>query len=1103
VVYKEVDLIMRIFLLLLAGLAAAEAAPQAAPDDAAAVEFFEKKVRPVLVDRCFSCHSAGAQKLKGGLRLDSLEAALKGGDTGPALVPGKPEKSPLVEAITYQNIDFRMPPKGKLPPEQIADLTQWVKLGAIWPKVDASTTAARKVEFDLEKRKAEHWAWTPLHATEPPPVRNAGWPKRPLDRFLLAKLEERGLEPAAPADARTLIRRLSFDLTGLPPRPEEVEAFVQDPSDRALEVIVDRLLASPQYAETWARHWLDLVRYAETRGHEYDYPLPNAWHYRDYVIRAFAQDLPYPQFVMEHIAGDLLPEPRFNPKEGFDESVLATGWWYLGEWLHSPVDTRVDEMDRVANQIEVFGKTFLGLTISCARCHDHKFDAISQKDFYALAGFIKSSSYRQVRFDTVAQEVRAARELERLREERERAALGAVAASTRPVLSRLADYLEAAGKPEKAAAGLDPERLAAWTAHFRKAIGDPRDPFHAVAVAAQGGDLAALAAKERAREANAAKALSNAEVLFDFTKPEPAEWSQDGVAFRRMNVGDAGWGADPARPLLEILGTGALRADPVWQSLRVAPRTQGDPSKRNWEDSGRMARTGTFALRRNSLYSLVRGAGHLFAEMDSHRLVNGPLHGATIASWKDEGRHWVGQNLRHYPSPDPSHPLHRLHVEFTPVSPDFEVLMVVQADAPPGDPFDRPHRSILDALGSAPSLRSLAEAVQKALLDAADRLAAGKLGADPESARLADWMVRHPELFGPVVPEAAEFAAARAKIAASIPSESRTAPAILDGPAADEFLLIRGNGAAPKEIVPRRFLEALGGAGQGGRLDLARRMVDPRVTPLLPRVIVNRIWHHLFGRGLVPSVDDFGRMGQGTVHPELLDFLALRFGEEGGSIKKLIREIVLSNAYRLSAVPSAKAIETDAGNAFLQHRVPRRISAEALRDAMLAVSGRLDFSMYGPPVAIHLDGFQDGRGRPGDGPVDGAGRRSLYLAVHRNFLSSILLAFDFPQPFTAIGRRSVSNVPAQALILRNNPFVHDQAAFWAKRLVAEGKPATERIDGMFRAAFGRPAAADEIAGALQLIQDMAAMKAVDAGSPEVWKELAHALFQAKEFVFVK
>ncbi|HLY75733.1 MAG TPA: DUF1553 domain-containing protein, partial [Planctomycetota bacterium] len=294
-----------------------------------------------------------------------------------------------------------------------------------------------------------------------------------------------------------------------------------------------------------------------------------------------------------------------------------------------------------------------------------------------------------------------------------------------------------------------------------------------------------------------------------------------------------------------------------------------------------------------------------------------------------------------------------------------------------------------------------------------------------------------------------------------------------------------------------------GGGGGQDRLDLARRMIDPQVTPLVPRVMANRVWHHLFGRGLVPTVDDFGKMGQPPVYGDLLDYLALRFVEEGGSIKNLIRELVLSNAYRRSSVASARALEIDPGNALLQHRDPRRISAEAVRDAMLAVSGRLDLTPAEKPVPIHLDGFQDGRGRPADGPVDGAGRRSVYLAVHRNFISSMLLAFDFPQPFSAIGRRSVSNVPAQALILRNNPFVHELSAFWAKRLAAEGGPPEQTIDRMFRSAFARPASPEEISAALQLLRDVAELKHLEPQSAEVWKELAHGLFQAKEFIFIR
>ena len=1242
-----------LLLILLGALAGVDA-----QDDAAQVEFFEKNVRPVLVDRCYSCHSAAAAKLKGGLRLDSLEGALKGGDSGPALVPGRPDKSPLVEAVTYKNVEFKMPPKGRLPEKQIADLIEWVRRGATWPKATVSSGAVKPTEFNLEQRKAEQWSWKPLHRTDPPAVKDASAVRRPLDRYLIAKLEEKGLPPAAPADPRTLLRRLSFDLVGLPPSPGDVEAFVADPSDAAYEKLVDRLLASPQYGETWGRHWLDLMRYAETRGHEYDYTLPNAHQYRNYVIRAFNADLPYSQLVLEHVAGDLLPEPRLNAAAGFNESVIATGWWYLGEWLHSPVDTRIDEMDRVSNQIDVFGKTFLGLTISCARCHDHKFDAISQKDFYALAGFLKSSSYRQVRFDTIEDEKRAGRELEALRGKKERTVVEAALRSARTGLEGLPDYLEAArdalsvctgcaedivfddfesgtyrnwtvegtafgkipqtaetiapyqgkinaggkyfvnshnvrqgedmaagdrhtgkliskpfrierdfisflvgggsneeqtcirllvdGKVVATAAGrnsnlmttqrwevrayrekqgrleivdagsggwgnigvddivftdgpmttpgrekiasiaearkLDPVRLTAWVGHLSKAAADPRELFHAYAAVAKGEPAAAVLAREQARAELASKALDGVDVIADFTKPGPVEWTQDGVTWRRLNAGDAGWGAES---LAELLPYGALRADPVWQFLRPAPKTQEESSHRNWVDSGRLARTGTFTLTKPTIYSLVRGAGHAFVEMDAHRQINGPLHASTIASWKETELHWVAQSMRHYVSPDPSKPLHRAHVEYTPESPDFEVLMLVQGAAAPGNPFDCAPTFVLEGLRDAGSPRALAEAYARTL------------------SSCGDWLLRHPALTGVAAPELAAHAGARAKIAAQVSAESRMSPGILAGPGADEYLLIRGNGATPKEIVPRRFLEAFGGGGGQDRLDLARRMIDPQVTPLVPRVMANRVWHHLFGRGLVPTVDDFGKMGLPTVHGDLLDYLALRFVDEGGSLKKLIREIVLSGAYRRSSVASMRALEVDAGNTLLQHREPRRISAEAVRDSMLAVSGRIDLTPAEKPVPIHLDGFQDGRGRPGDGPVDGAGQRSVYLAVHRNFISSMMLAFDFPQPFSAIGRRSVSNVPAQALILRNNPFVHEEAAFWAKRLAADAGPAERKIDGMFRAAFARPATPDEIAGSQQLMQDVAALKNLPSDSAEVWKELAHALFQAKEFIFIR
>ena len=377
----------RLLIALLLSSMPALAAEFAAKD----LEFFEKKIRPVLAEHCFKCHSADAKKLKGGLLLDHRAGVLKGGDSGPSIVSGKPEESLLIEAIGYDNVDLEMPPRGRLSDQQIADLTEWVKRGAPWPK-EAAKGPGNKDHFNLAERKADHWAWQPVKAMQPPKVKQADWPASPIDQFILAKLEAAGLKPAGPADKRALIRRAYFDLIGLPPTPEQVQAFVADKSPKAFEKVVDELLASPHFGERWGRHWLDLMRYAETFGHEFDFMNQEVWRYRDYVIRAFNGDVPYDRFVKEHIAGDLL-QPRYAKDGGWNESRLATAWWWLGQHCHSPVDVRAYQAEVIDNQIDVIGKAFQGMTIACARCHDHKFDAISTADYYALYGLIESGSF--------------------------------------------------------------------------------------------------------------------------------------------------------------------------------------------------------------------------------------------------------------------------------------------------------------------------------------------------------------------------------------------------------------------------------------------------------------------------------------------------------------------------------------------------------------------------------------------------------------------------------------------------------------------------------------------------------------------------------------
>ena len=409
-------------------------------------EFFETRIRPVLAEHCYECHSVSARKLKGGLRVDGRSELLQGGDTGPAIVPGKPEKSLLIGAMAHRDKDLAMPPKkDRLPDVVIADFEQWIRDGAAWPATEVSTTTTKAREFNLEERKQKQpWLWKTPRRQKVPVVANTRWPLGPEDRFILHRLEQAGLPPAPAADGRTWLRRVHFVITGLPPSREEIEAFLADTKPGARERVVDRLLASPHFGERWARHWMDLMRYAESRGHESDYIIANAWHYRDYLIRAFNEGVPYDQFLLEALAGDLLPKPRLRPGTNFNESVLGTGWAFLGEEVHSPVDIRQDECDRIDNKVDVFSKTFLGLTVACARCHDHKFDPIRAQDYYALSGFMLSSSFRQVRFEAMENNRSMAAELRSLRERSVPRLAKAVAASNERGIRHIADYLLAA-----------------------------------------------------------------------------------------------------------------------------------------------------------------------------------------------------------------------------------------------------------------------------------------------------------------------------------------------------------------------------------------------------------------------------------------------------------------------------------------------------------------------------------------------------------------------------------------------------------------------------------------------------------------------------------
>ena len=700
------------------------------PVQTKAAEFFEKSVRPLLAENCFNCHNE--QKQKGGLRLDSRQAMVNGGDTGPAIVPGHPEQSLLLKALHYRD-DLKMPPKGQLQEVHIATLTRWIKDGAPWPETKEVRPILKGTTFKITAKDRAFWSFQPIADPPVPQVKNGAWAKTPIDRFVLAKLEEKQLQPLEAAEKRTLLRRVTFDLTGLPPTPEEIDAFLKDNAPDAFARAVDRLLASPHYGERWARHWLDVARYGEDQAHTFQArKYPQGFRYRDWLTKAFNDDMPYDRFIVEQIAGDLLDLPERK------ENSPALGFFALGPVYYG--DPK--KLDQYDDRIDTLTRGFLGLTVACARCHDHKYDPISTKDYYSLAGIFASTDYHEVPLVSDEEVEKAKKEL---------------------------------------------------TEDQKKKKVQPKFPLvHAV--------------KD--------------------TKPV---------------------------------------------TLRVH---------------------------------------------------------------------------------------------------------------------------------------------------------------------------------------------------------------------------IRGNPDTLGEEAPRAFLSILAGDKQqpfekgSGRLELARAIAAPD-NPLTARVMVNRIWKHHFGKGLVRTPSNFGALGEAPTHPELLDYLATRFIASGWSIKKLHREIVLSAAYQTSSRAEARNEEIDADNKYLWRMNRRRLEVEAWRDAMLAVAGTLDPALGGPSTDLAAP---DNR------------RRTLYGMVSRHELNPLLRLFDFPDPNITSDARTVTTVPLQQLFVLNSEFMVRNAKALAARLSSLEKDEPGRIRQAFLLLYGRPVTERELA------LGMAFLSAPDDSQTRPtlsrWEQYAQVLLSANEFMFV-
>ena len=966
---------------------------------------FNEHIRPILSANCYTCHGPDISSREAGLRLDVRDSAiveLESGNFG--VVPGHSSDSEIIKRVASTDPEERMPPqelKKVLSLEEVGLLKKWIDQGAEWQ---------------------EHWSLVPPQKPDVPRVRRTWQADNDIDRFVLAGLESQKLVPAGEASKESLIRRLSFVLTGLPPTPEGVAAFLEDDSPDAYEKLVDRLLDSPHFGERWARHWMDIVRYANTRGHEFDYPVIGANQYRDYLIRAFNQDLPYDQLVTEHLAGDLMESPRMNPDEGFNESAIATVFYGLGEGKHSPVDTRIEELDRNDIIIDVTSKAFQGLTVSCARCHDHKFDPIPTTDYYALYGIIKSSRYTtRTANNTTARKEQVA-SLKQVNQE---------------IRAGIAD---------------------AWLEDI-----DPTDTF---VVSLEGpGNL--LVQND-----------DSFQILGDFTDGGYDGWRTDGLAFdAQPATGSPVFAGDSLQSL----------KSPRASSATISPRLFG------------VLRSPDFVLEHD--YITVRAAGaeaRIRVIMDNFQLIQNPIYGELEAKVDSTG-------LRDYHFDLSMWRGKKMYIELLPAK--YRRQELVRRDSA----YIEAQFAIMHA-EEKPELYAASPSEREVRGDEVQTAIAAWRDGTAEAADIAllNGMLADSSLSS-LFPEMEDLLADSRSLEAAIPAPE-IYMGVIDGDGADHPVFVQGAINTPsEELVPRRAFtihdksQAAFETAGSGRMHFVNALLDPE-NPLTSRVMVNRLWHHVFGRGLVETVDNFGVQGKYPSHPELLDYLAIRFMEEGWSIKTTLREMVLSKTFKRSTVASDKAQSVDPQNIYLQHYPVRRLEAEAIRDAMLVSSGRFDPTMYGEDIPIHLTEFMEGRGRPqASGPLDGDGRRSIYLSIRRNFLQPFMLVFDMPIPFTTFGKRNASNVPAQSLTLLNDPFVLDQAAHWAQEVVTlKELGVEEKVRHIYMKGLSREPAQEEIDQAVDFLHQQAGTYNLAAdeilNDERPWRDFCHTVFNMKEFI---
>lgn len=950
--------------LMVAGIPAFVRAAEGLPASGE-VEFFEKKVRPVLVARCYKCHSAEG-KVKGQLRLDTRAGWMKGGETGPAFIAGDPDHSLAIQAIRHAKQDLEMPPDSKLPEAEVAILVEWVKRGAPDPRTGPAPAIAAARPTGNTAKARSHWSYQPIRAAAAPAVKDATWPKGEIDRFILAGLEAKGLKPAADASPEALVRRVYFDLIGLPPTPEEMDAYLADSSANRFEKLVDKLLASPRFGERWGRHWLDVARFGESltlRG----FIIKDAWRYRDYVIESFNLDRPFDQFVREQVSGDLMPSFSADERR---RGLIATEFLTIGNSNLEEQDKKQLDMDVVDEQLDTIGKAFLGQTIGCARCHDHKFDPIPTKDYYALAGIMRGGQM------------------------------------------------------------LEHSNVSTWIN-----MPLPIDPAKDEALKKHEERIAELTAKVKEAKAQLAKS-------------------------KKKGQGGAENASIPIKDL------GGFVVDDT-QAKRVG----------TWRES--VARMKYFV-----------GEGYLTEEGQP----GGAMRTLTfiLPDAAETGKYEV--RLAYTAAP-----ARGTHVSVTVFGADGEKnILVNMREAPPIDDlfislgqfnFEKNGQSFVILSNQDAGGNLVGDAVQFIRVDQLEKVAAATK-AEPGV-------------------KAAPLTAVETSAAAMKKMEAELKKLTEEGPKretvqalrertgegmGDIRIHVRGSPHTLGEVAPRGFLSVVPVKNppavpekQSGRLELGLWLAS-RDNPLPARLTANRVWHWLFGAGIVRTTDNFGTTGELPSHPELLDYLATRLVSERWSIKSLIRQVVLSRTYQM-AVTGEGGAQVDPENRLVWKQNRRRLDAECLRDAMLAMSGQLKIE-YTPGQTFKAGLASDFSYKVADN------RRSVYLPAFRNSIPEIFEAFDFADPSVGTGRRNVSTVAPQALFMLNHPWVAEQAGHAADRLLADssGLDDAARLRRVYRLAVGREPTGGEQRIALEFIGK--------EGKREAWMQVIQAVFGSVDFRYL-